>query len=269
MWKSRAEALGWPNKPISFAQISLLGLNDSGWSLYGHSEWGAFKYAHGNPDSSNSGRLSVIDNIFAHTNATTEQGLSLSEVDAAQYNDRVIAVEQSVTHLGMYVCVCVLIIYLLCALFFFFFFFWFCSIDTDLLARMKHHGPNYLDAVATYESNVALWNKEFESELRYYWNDTWVFIYLSDGTFWVDQPLCVLDKADWATSEQVEAARLFVEFASQKDKLQEMLQYGIRPYEGSGITDITCCNSIITKKYGTDPPKTLRPLPSLHSRLLI
>ncbi|ETO27713.1 von Willebrand factor type A [Reticulomyxa filosa] len=252
-----------------------------------------------NPDSANSGRLSVTDNIFANSNATTEQGLSVNEVDAAQYNDRVIAVEQSVTHLGlMYKIVCITTPFFLKKNFYTCYFEKFLKdamLETAIelflkkivimrnlhfylqkkkkrsrikkyikkikKKRMKNHGPNYLDAVATYEPNVVSWNKKYDSELTLYWNDTWVFIYLNDGTFWLDHPLCVLNKADWVTSEQVEAARLFVEYVTQKEKLQEMLQYGIRPTENSGITDITCCNSIITKNFGADPTQNIETTP--------
>ena len=42
MWKPMAEALGWPNTPIGWADIAGLATSTDGWSAYGYPEWGAF-----------------------------------------------------------------------------------------------------------------------------------------------------------------------------------------------------------------------------------
>src|SRR5215469_16420447 len=43
MWKPEAEALGWPTKPLGWADISALSTNPTGWAAYGHPEFGDFK----------------------------------------------------------------------------------------------------------------------------------------------------------------------------------------------------------------------------------
>ena len=54
--------------------------------------------------------------------------LDVAAVDEAIANPEVIAIVQSVSHLGKY--------------------------DTDLLGRMRDHGPGYLHAAVSWESNV-------------------------------------------------------------------------------------------------------------------
>jgi len=231
MWEDQARALGWDtDTSISFEVLADLALHKDGWaSINPNYQWGKFKYGHGHPDVSNSGRLSVVANIFALSNATdTATGLSSTDVAEALKDEDVIALEQAVYHLG--------------------------KIDTDILTRMLEHGPTYLHAVANYESNVINWNQDFASELGV-WGDTWVFIYLEDGTFWMQHPLCVLDQADWTSNEQTQAALKFIEYATSDENLKQLLQYGIRP--DSSSIDITCCGSTITKANGADPTQNI------------
>ncbi|MBI4630596.1 MAG: substrate-binding domain-containing protein [Chloroflexi bacterium] len=55
MWKPMAEALGWPDKPISWNDIAALSANPKGWASVGHPEWGQFKFGHTHPTYSNVG----------------------------------------------------------------------------------------------------------------------------------------------------------------------------------------------------------------------
>ena len=207
MWRRMAQALGWDdNTAISFAQLAEIALADDGWAsldnaeIAGVSSYGKLKYAHGHPDESNSGRLSVVANMLALSDATSDDGLSLNDVEQAVNDSDVIALEQAVVHLG--------------------------KIDTAILQRMLEHGPTYIHAVANYESNVINWNLDYAVEMSQ-WTDDWVFVYLADGTFWINHPLCVLDQADWVSEEQKEAAMQFTQWATRKDNLQELLQYGM------------------------------------------
>ncbi|ETO07704.1 von Willebrand factor type A [Reticulomyxa filosa] len=85
------------------------------------------------------------------------------------------------------------------------------------------------------------------------WNDLLVFLYLSDDTFWTDHPFCVLDAAGWSDDEQLEAAGIFIQFATGVKYMQDLLRFGIRPIPSAGINNITCCQSTIATIYGANP----------------
>ena len=55
MPKPMADALGYPETPIGWADIARLATSDEGWAAYGHPEWGAFKLGKTNPNFSTSG----------------------------------------------------------------------------------------------------------------------------------------------------------------------------------------------------------------------
>ncbi|HBY06741.1 MAG TPA: hypothetical protein DEH22_02750, partial [Chloroflexi bacterium] len=55
MWRPMAEALGWPDKPISWDDLVDLSANPDGWASVGHPEWGQFKFGHTHPAYSNVG----------------------------------------------------------------------------------------------------------------------------------------------------------------------------------------------------------------------
>ena len=50
-----ADALGWPEEPIGFADILALARDQGGWGSYGHPEWGQFRLGKTNPNFSTSG----------------------------------------------------------------------------------------------------------------------------------------------------------------------------------------------------------------------
>src|SRR5262245_23082688 len=55
MWEPMARAMGWPQRPIGWADVARFATEEAGWSRYGHPEWGAFKFGHTHPRYSNSG----------------------------------------------------------------------------------------------------------------------------------------------------------------------------------------------------------------------
>jgi Ca-activated chloride channel family protein len=78
MWKPMAEALGWPAKPIGWADILKVGADPKGWSAYGRPEWGELKLGHTQPEYSNSGLLSVL--AIAYAGAQTTRGLTVADL---------------------------------------------------------------------------------------------------------------------------------------------------------------------------------------------
>src|SRR5687767_12641640 len=65
MWRPMAEALGWPDKPISWDDIVKLSADPQGWASLGHPEWGQFKFGHTHPDYSNVGLLMMTSLAYS------------------------------------------------------------------------------------------------------------------------------------------------------------------------------------------------------------
>lgn len=196
MWEPMARALGWPDKPIGWRDLARLSADPQGWASFGHPEWGDFKFGHGHPDHSNSGLLSMIAEVYASAGVT--RGLTPELVKSPTVINNVTAIEQRVYHYG--------------------------RLDTDLLAKMTQRGPEYLHAVTTYEVNVIKWNLEHAAELQF----PLVTIYPADGTFWVDNPYCLVD-AEWVTPEQREAAEIFGKYLTSKEQQARAIEFGLRP----------------------------------------
>src|SRR6185295_5793043 len=78
MWKPMAQALGWGEKPVGWADIFALARNPAGWAAYGHPEWGHFKFGHTHPEYSNSGLISALAIVYAASGKTT--GLTTDDV---------------------------------------------------------------------------------------------------------------------------------------------------------------------------------------------
>jgi Ca-activated chloride channel family protein len=201
MWQPMAEALGWPDKPIGWNDLATLSTDPAGWAAYGHPEWGEFKFGHPHPEHSNSGLLSLIAETYATSGQT--DGLTVDIVKSPAVMEGVGAIEQHVFHYG--------------------------KTDTDLLLRMTQRGPEYLHAVTSYEANVIKWNRDHASELRF----PLVAVYPSDGTFWVGNPYCILDNADWVSDEQERAAAIFRDYVLAPEQQALAMDFGLRPADPS------------------------------------
>ena len=62
-----AEALGYPDTPIGFADLVALSQNPDGWGAVGHPEWGPFRLGKTNPNFSTSGLNFTIAEYYAAT----------------------------------------------------------------------------------------------------------------------------------------------------------------------------------------------------------
>lgn len=223
MWRPMAEALGWPDQPVGWADLVALATDPQGWASLGHPEWGAFRFGHGHPEHSNSGRLTIVAEIHAATGET--EALTLDEVNSPQARNAVAAIEQAVYHYG--------------------------EIDTDLLNRMVQRGARYLHAVSNYEGNVIRWNQEYGPQGTNELEFPLVLIYPSDGMFWESQPYCILNNAAWVTSQQIEGAALFRDFILRRENLAQLVQFGIRPADES--IPLTGGDSPIRLENGANP----------------
>jgi Ca-activated chloride channel family protein len=197
MWQPMAEALGWPDASIGWDDLAQLSTNPDGWADYGHPEWGEFKFGHPHPEHSNSGMLSMVAEVYSAAGLVAN--LTVDAVKSPTVVHDVGAVEQRVFHYG--------------------------RTDTDILLRMTQRGPQYLHAVTSYEANVIKWNRDHRDELRF----PLVAIYPDDGTFWVENPYCILDGAAWVSDEQEQAATMFRDYLLAPDQQVLAIDWGLRP----------------------------------------
>jgi Ca-activated chloride channel family protein len=179
MWRPMAEALGWPDKPISWDDLANLSADPEGWKSVGHPEWGTFKFGHTHPDFSNTGLLMMT--ALAYSVNGTTSGLTADEVYAQTVVDAFARVEQNTFHYGIQ--------------------------SRPLMQILAQRGPTYLHAVTTSEAETLKTNAEFKDQLRF----PLVFIFPAKGTFWSEQPYCILD-GEWVTAEQKEAAQVFLDY---------------------------------------------------------
>jgi Ca-activated chloride channel family protein len=228
MWQPMAETLGWPDKPLGWADIAQLSTSEEGWAAYGYPEWGEFKLGHTHPNHSNSGIVSIIAETYAGTGK--QRDLSMEDLADPAVRDFVAAVESSIIHYGR---------------------------STGFFAqRMFERGPSYLSAAVMYENLiVAQESKRLSGESMQL---PVVAIYPKEGTFWSNHPYAILN-APWVTDEQREVAEAFEAFLLDRPQQLRALEYGFRPADPS-----IPLTAPLDAAHGVDPsqPKTVLEVPS-------
>jgi Ca-activated chloride channel homolog len=225
-----AEALGWPDTPIGWADVLELSRDPEGWAAHGHPEWGPFKLGKTNPHFSTSGLSALLAQYYAATGKTS--GLTVEDVrhpDAVAY---AAGIEEAVTHYG----------------------------DTTLtflnnLYRNDARGSAlaYASAVAVEEVSVTHYNRgnpdgvldagEVPEDPRV----PLVAIYPKEGTLFSDNPYIVLD-ADWVDDAEKAAAAQFERYVQEPVNQQRVLDFGFRP----GNPEVAI-GEPITAALGVDP----------------
>ncbi|QXC62707.1 substrate-binding domain-containing protein [Aquihabitans sp. G128] len=235
-----ANALGYPGKPVGWADIARLATSKEGWAAYGHPEWGAFKLGKTNPNFSTSGLSALIGQAYAATGKT--RGLSKEDLEDAKVEQLAADVESSVVHYG--------------------------DITMTFLNnwfRTDREGTSllYASAVAVEEKSVIDYNQgnpdgvldpgEKPRKPRV----PLVAIYPKEGTLYSDSPMYVVD-APWVDEAEQQGAKKFIDFIQTTSSQKQVLEYGFRP----GNPDVKV-GSPITKANGVDPdqPSTLLQVP--------
>jgi Ca-activated chloride channel homolog len=235
MWESMAQALGYPEKQIGWADIAALSIAEEGWEAYGYPEWGDFKFGHTHPEFSNSGLISIV--AQAYTGAEKQRGLTVADINDADTIQLMTDVQKSIIHYGS---------------------------STGFFAnRLFEGGPSYLSAAVVYENLVI--NQENKRLAGESFQMPVVAIYPKEGTFWSNHPYAILN-ASWVTEEQNEAAVLFREFLLATEQQQRALEVGFRPADVN-----ISLRSPIDANHGVDPmqPKTVLEQPSADVILAI
>ncbi|MCX7682391.1 MAG: VWA domain-containing protein [Anaerolineae bacterium] len=227
IWKPMAEVLGWPDKPLGWADIAALATSPEGWGAYGYPEWGTFKLGHTHPDYSNSGLIAVIAEAYA--GAGKQRGLTLQDLQSPEVRSFMLDVESSIIHYG---------------------------ISTGFFAeRMFELGPSYLSAAVLYENLVvAQESKRLAGQSAQL---PVVAIYPKEGTFWSDHPYAILN-APWVTAEQRAAAEDLLGYLLDRPQQLRALELGFRPAD----TDIPL-GAPLDAQHGVDPtqPQTVLEIP--------
>jgi Ca-activated chloride channel family protein len=197
-WEPLARALGWPKKPIGFADVLRLALDRRGLAAYGKPEYGKFKLGHTNPDFSTSGLSAVAAEYSAVTGK--KEGLTLADVSRPDVRRKIQAIERSIVHYG----------------------------DTTLFFadQLRRYGPAYASAVAMEEATLVDFNQKRGGGTKL------VGIYPAEGTYYSDNPLITL-QAPWVTARQKAAAKVFTDWLDPRIKPDLAAREGFRPRDAS------------------------------------
>ena len=212
MPKPMADALGYPAKPVGFADIVALAKDPKGWASYGHPEWGPFRLGKTNPNYSTSGLNFTIAQYYAATQKTS--GLTTEDLDRPDVVSFAQSVESAVVHYGDITMT---------------------FLNNWFRADARGTALTYASAVAVEEKSVIDYNKGNPDgildpgETPRVPKVPLVAIYPREGTLFSDSPFIVLD-APWVTPDQKRAASLFETFVQQPDNQAKVLQFGFRPY---------------------------------------
>jgi Ca-activated chloride channel family protein len=209
MPRPMAEALGWPETDIGWADVLRLASDPEGWGALGHPEWGDFRLGKTNPNFSTSGLAATAATYYAATGKTT--GLTASDLADPDVLDFVRGVEAATVHYGDTTLT---------------------FLDNMYRADQEGRGLTYASAVAVEEVSIIAYNRGDPA-------DTGtpgpaprvplVAIYPEEGTLYSDNPAYILD-APWVSEVAREAAVAFRSFViDNPENQQQVLEFGFRP----------------------------------------
>lgn len=206
-----AEALGWPEADLGWADIVELARSEEGWSDFDHPEWGPFRLGKTNPNFSTSGLSALIAQLYASTGKTN--GLSLEDLADPTVVDTARDVEASVVHYG----------------------------DTTMTFLNNWYAADQRGTALTYASAAAV---EEKSIIDYNQGNPdgelapgeeprpprvpLVALYPTEGTLFSDNPFYILD-APWVDADERAGAQLFQDFVQRPENQERVLEFGFRP----------------------------------------
>jgi Ca-activated chloride channel family protein len=225
MWRPMAEALGWPDSPVSWKMLVDLANDPEGWATFGHPEWGRLRLGHTHPQYSSAGLLFLASVIYATTGKT--EGITAADIYDPAVEEALRVFAQNTSKYGM--------------------------ITTDLLSSMAQSGPSFLHAAAAFEEGTVRFNVDRAQDLRW----PLAFIFPQEGTFWSDHPFCILDQSGWVTPEQAEAAALFRDHLLSGAVQATAGDFYVRP-----LSQSTPLGDRLTLANGTDPDASPATVPA-------
>lgn len=192
MWRPMAEAMGWPNSPIGWADMLALIQDPEGWGKFGHPEWGRFSWGHTDPEISTTALSTLIAEFYAATGK--QRGLTVADVQSSESQQFIRDLGQGIKHYGYNTLI--------------------------FSSNMKKFGMSYISAFPMEEITLIDFNK-FDPPPT-----PLVAIYPREGTFWHDNPFIVLSSA---SEEERQAAAAFYDFLLAPESQRSAMSFGFRP----------------------------------------
>ncbi|HTJ35360.1 MAG TPA: extracellular solute-binding protein [Dactylosporangium sp.] len=207
-----AEALGWPERRLGWADVLALAGDPRGWGAYGHPEWGRFTLGKDNPHLSTSGLAATVAAYYAASGKSSD--LTADDLRRPAVADFVRGVEASVVH------------YADDAVRF---------LGNLAEADAQGRSTSYVSAVAMQEQLLYLYDEgapdgdpaQIGKGRRP--RVPLVAVHPRDGTLMFDHPYITLASA---TPEQRAAAGDFLRFLRQPAQQQRFADTGFRDYQG-------------------------------------
>ncbi|MET0144170.1 MAG: substrate-binding domain-containing protein [Ilumatobacteraceae bacterium] len=230
MPRPMAEALGWPDQPIGFADLAPLAADPEGWGSVGHPEWGPFRLGKTNPNFSTSGLNFTIAEYYAATGKSS--GLTVEDLSRPAAVDFATQIESSVVHYGDITMT---------------------FLNNWFAADERNTSLTYASVVAVEEKSVIDYNLGNPDGVLSPGEEPrvprvpLVAIYPEEGTLYSDSPFIVLD-TEWVDDDERAAAALFEDFVQQPANQEKVLAYGFRP----NSTEVPLGDPIIPAN-GVDP----------------
>lgn len=192
MWRPMAEAMGWPNSPIGWADMLALIQDPEGWGRFGHPEWGRFSWGHTDPEISTTALSTLIAEFYAATGK--QRGLTVADVQRSESQQFIRNLGQGIKHYGYNTLI--------------------------FSSNMKKFGMSYISAFPMEEITLIDFNK-FDPPPT-----PLVAIYPREGTFWHDNPFIVLSSA---SPEERQAASALYDFLLTAEAQRSAMSFGFRP----------------------------------------
>lgn len=199
MWKDRYDAFVAKYEELNFDTIGEALSDPGGWnSIAEKPEWGFFKFGHTNPNSSNSGMLSLV--LMAQYYHKKITPLEMGDIVNPGFQGWLKGIEGSVSGL----------------------------IDStgNMMRDMVLKGPSTYDVIFVYE-NVAI---DFLKNAEGRWGQ--LHVSYPDINIWNNNPYYIID-APWSTGDEKKAARIFLDFLMTEPIQQQSLVHGFRPGNAS------------------------------------
>jgi Ca-activated chloride channel homolog len=241
-----AEALGWPEESIGFADLQRLANNPEGWAALGNPEWGPFRIGKTNPNFSTSGLNFTIAEYYAATGKTAD--LTIEDLDRPAAVEFATDIESSVVHYGDITMT---------------------FLNNWFAADARGTSLTYASAVAVEEKSVIDYNRGDPDgvlapgeELRPP-RIPLVAIYPEEGTLYSDNPFIILD-TEWVDADERAAAEQFEAFVQLPENQEQVLAFGFRPNN----PDVALADPI-TEANGVDPTQPQAELEVPQSDVLV
>ena len=206
-----AEALGWPEESIGFADLQRLANDPEGWAAVGAPEWGPFRIGKTNPNFSTSGLNFTIAEYYAATGKSAD--LTIEDLSRPAAVDFATDIESSVVHYGDITMT---------------------FLNNWFAADQRGTSLTYASAVAVEEKSVIDYNLGDPDgvlapgeELRPP-RVPLVAIYPEEGTLYSDNPFIILD-TEWVDADERAAAEQFEAFVQLPENQEQVLAFGFRP----------------------------------------